>query len=232
MLQNFKCAVFDIETGPRPVGEIIDLAPEVKAPANYKDKAKIDASIEEQLSDWLDRAALSAVTGQVLAVGWWQEGETTIIAGADESDTLTQTWARMEDAVRGGRTIVGFNSNRFDIPFLTRRSWALGVNIPDGIYGARGYVNQIAFMDLMDEWACGDRQSSIRLDTLARFLGVGEKNGTGAAFAELWEIDRPKALEYLRNDILITARVAARLIGFPDPTITPLAEQPEMDLGY
>jgi DNA polymerase elongation subunit (family B) len=231
-IQKFKCAVFDIETGPRPTAEIIDLAPDFTAPANYKDDAKIAAAIEEQKTQWLGRAALSAVTGRVLAVGWWQEGETTIIGEDDESETLRKVWTLIETAARENRTVVGFNSNRFDIPFLTRRSWALGVDVPSGLYGARGYVNQLVFMDLMDEWACGDRQATIRLDTLAKFLGVGAKNGNGAEFAGLWETDRPKALEYLHNDILITARVAARLIGFPDPAAPPPVEQREMDLGY
>ncbi len=232
-LQKFKCAVFDIETGPRPEADIIDLAPEFKAPANYKDKDKIAAAIEEQKQEWLQRAALSAVTGRVLAVGWWQDGETTIIGEDDEAETLRRVWEMVAAAGREGRTVVGFNSNRFDIPFMTRRSWALGVDVPSGVYGARGYVNGLAFLDLMDEWACGDRQATIKLDTLAKFLGCGQKNGSGAEFAGLWETDRPKALEYLRNDILITVKVAARLIGFPDPTVAPAeAEQKEMDLGY
>lgn len=236
MLQQFKCAVFDIETGPRPTAEIIDLAPEFKAPGNYKDAKKIAEAIEEQKEEWLGRAALSAVTGHVLAVGWFQDGETTIIGdGLHEADVLTEAWRLIEQAARDRRTVVGFNSNRFDIPFMTRRSWALGVPVPSGVYGARGYVNQLVFMDLMDEWACGDRQATVKLDTLAKFLGCGAKNGSGAEFAGLWESDRPKAVEYLRNDILITAKVAARLIGFPDPTVPvagPDAEQGEMDLGY
>lgn len=224
-----KYSVFDIETGPRPEAEIIDLAPEFKAPANYKDPEKIAAAIDEQKQEWMGKAALSAVTGRVLAVGWYQDGETTIIGEDDEATTLRETWKRIEDAARDRRGVIGFNSNRFDIPFLTRRSWALGVEVPSGLYGARGYVNQTVFIDLMDEWACGDRQASIKLDTLAKFLGCGEKNGSGAEFAGLWETDRPKAIEYLRNDILMTVRVAARLVGFPDPTVE---TQTELDLGY
>ena len=223
-----KIAVFDIETGPRPEADIIDLAPEFKAPGNYKDKEKIAAAIEEQRQEWLSRAALSAVTGRVLAVGWWQEGETTIIAEDDEAETLRKAWQAIEDAARDRRIVVGFNSNRFDLPFMTRRSWALGVPVPSGVYGARGYVNGQAFVDLMDEWACGDRQATIKLDTLAKFLGCGAKNGSGAEFAGLWETDRAKALAYLENDMAITAKVAVKLLG-----ITPTwLEQKELDLGY
>lgn len=229
-----KYSIFDIETGPRPEAEIIDLAPDFKAPANYKNKEKIAAAIDEQKQEWLSRAALSAVTGKVLAVGWYQDGETTILGEDDEAETLRKTWTLIEDAARDRRAVIGFNSNRFDIPFLTRRSWALGVDVPSGLYGARGYVNHTVFVDIMDEWACGDRQATVKLDTLAKFLGCGAKNGSGAEFAGLWESDRAKAIEYLRNDILMTVRVAARLVGFPDPTIPAgtESEQKEMDLGY
>jgi predicted PolB exonuclease-like 3'-5' exonuclease len=164
----------------------------------------------------------------VLAVGWWQDGAATIIAEDQEADTLRKVWATIEEAARERRIVVGFNSNRFDLPFLTRRSWALGVPVPSGIYGARGYVNGQQFIDLMDEWACGDRQATIKLDTLAKLLGCGAKNGSGAEFAGLWENDRPKAIAYLENDVAITAAVAHKLLGLAPAE----PAQKELDLGY
>ena len=46
------------------------------------------------------------------------------------------------------------------------------------------------------------------LDAIAKHLGVGAKNGNGADFAKLWQKDRAKAVEYLRNDVQLTAKVA------------------------
>ncbi len=51
----------------------------------------------------------------------------------------------------------------------------------------------------------------VRLDSIARHLGVGAKNGDGKAFAELWRSDRKQAESYLRNDIELTALVANAL---------------------
>ncbi|MFN0129852.1 MAG: hypothetical protein ACKV19_24570 [Verrucomicrobiales bacterium] len=210
-----KVAVFDIETGPRPESELADVQPEFKAPANYKDPEKIAAAIAEQKKEWLERAALSAVTGRVLAVGWRQDGVTTLLCDETEGIMIALVWKLIEEAARAHYQVVGFNSNRFDLPFLTRRSWALGIPVPAGLYGARGYVNQNVFIDLMDEWACGDRQSTISLDRLAKFLGCGEKNGDGKIFSHVLAEDRARALAYLDNDIPMTARVAERLLGVP-----------------
>jgi hypothetical protein len=43
-------------------------------------------------------------------------------------------------------------------------------------------------------------------------LGVGEKNGNGAHFAELLKTEPQAAIGYLRNDIRMTAGVAGVLL--------------------
>ena len=57
----------------------------------------------------------------------------------------------------------------------------------------------------------GDRQARGSLDTIAKHLGVGQKNGHGEDFARLWQTDREKALAYLRNDLELTGRIAEAL---------------------
>jgi hypothetical protein len=68
----------------------------------------------------------------------------------------------------------------------------------------------------MREWSCCGRPDFIGLDTLAKFLGVGEKSSDcdGARFAELFagsEAERETALEYLRNDVAITKATAEKI---------------------
>ena len=214
-----KTLLFDIETGPLPIDEIAHLCPEFKAPANYKDPEKIAANIEEQKAAWLERGALSALTGQVLAIGMRTRGKTSILFG-DEADMLRNFWQVVDCSSNQFVTLVGYNINRFDIPFMVRRSWALGVEVPKHlIFTGRGYLSNL-FLDLAQEWQCGDRQEWLKLDTLCKFLGLPAKNGSGKDFAALWESDRPKAMEYLQNDMLITAKVMERLLGcseIPEP---------------
>jgi len=199
--------VFDIETGPR--ADAAQFAPEFEAPANYKDPVKIAAYRAEKMTEWVKSAALSAVTGQVLAIGVREDGRTEIFCSDDEAKMLFSFWdyVSTDGAIRA--RMVGFYSNRFDVPFLIRRSWRLGVPVPRGIMHGR-YMNDV-FVDLIQVWQLGDYQASINLDTLARWLGVGAKNGDGADFATLLTSDRAAALAYLENDLEITERCAIAL---------------------
>ena len=216
-----KTCLFDIETGALPIEQIEHLCPEFKAPGNYKDAAKIAENIAEQKATWLDRGALSALTGKVLAIGLRTDGVTTILQDNDEAKNLRAFWAWLEDRVRERRAVVGFNSNKFDIPFLTRRSWAHGIAIPSGVYATRGYVNQSVFIDLALEWQCGDRMEWVKLDTVCKFFGLPAKNGSGKDFANLWVNDRQKALEYLDNDMRITSLVMQRMLSITEGSAAP-----------
>ena len=214
--------VFDIETGPEVEAVLAAMEPEFSAPANFKDPAKIAEKIEGQRAAWRERAALCATTGRVLAIGMMLNDQLDLLVvdseqGVSEVDLLTAFW---EIAAPEGiwRHLVGFNSNRFDIPFLIRRSYKLGVAVPYGALNGR-YLNG-RFIDLMESWKLGDYQASISLDRLAKHLGVGAKNGNGAHFAVLLQEDRAAALDYLRNDIAMTVAVARKL-----GVVAPLAKE-------
>ena len=208
--------IFDIETGPLPESELAALLPpfdpaEVKT-GNIKDPDKIAAKIAEaeasHRQEFIDRAALDPLTGRVVAVGllYPDSGEFHVIGHEDEAATLREFW----DVCRGeqGRIhqLVGFNTHLFDLPFLIRRSWRHRVPVPFGIRRGRYWADEM--LDLRDGWQLGDRQARGSLDAIAKHLGVGAKNGRGADFARLWQGDRGQAVEYLRNDVQLTAKVA------------------------
>ena len=74
---NMKRIYFDIETGPLPESELLAMLPPFDASevrvGNLKDEAKIAAKIAEaevnHRRDFIDRAALDATTGRVIAIG-------------------------------------------------------------------------------------------------------------------------------------------------------------------
>jgi hypothetical protein len=214
--------IVDIETGPLPDAEIERMLkpfdPADVKTGNIKDPDKISAKIADaeakHRSDFFDRAALDPLTGRVVAIGVLRLDDTDvveIVADEDESKLLRTFW---DDVVKAdmGRVnrLVGFNICRFDLSFLIRRSWAKRVAIPHGIRKGRYFTEEM--IDLRDVWQCGDREAHGSLDTISKFLGVGEKSGNGADFAELWATDRPKAVAYLENDIRLTAAIARVLL--------------------
>lgn len=201
--------VFDIETGPLARAEIEPLCPEFEAPSNYANPDKIAAYVEAKREEWFSRAALSALTGRVLAIGYQAGDGFGCFATGDEGEDIAGFWDLMTDNGAITNRIVGFNILGFDIPFLVRRSWKLGIPVPYSLFRGR-WANE-ALIDLMDVWKCGCRDQSVSLRALARFLGVGDKTGQGKDFADLLERDREAALAYLENDVRLTARCAAAL---------------------
>jgi hypothetical protein len=211
--------VFDVETGPLADGELSALLPpfdpaEVKT-GNIKDPDKVAAKIAEAETnhrrDFFDRAALDPLTGRVVAIGilYPDSGECDVIGHHDEAETLRAFW----DVCRGemGRVnqMIGFNTHGFDLPFLIRRSWKHRVTVPFGIRRGRYWGEEM--VDLREAWQLGDRQARGSLDSIAKHLGVGAKNGDGKVFAELWRSDRKQAEAYLRNDLELTAKIAHAL---------------------
>lgn len=204
--------VFDVESAPLPDAEILAMLPEfdpaeVKT-GNLKDAEKIAAKIAEakanHLADFTEKAALSPVTGRVLCIGWLADGEFSYFANDDEAQLLRDFWKAAD-----GVELIGFNCIPFDLPFLIRRSWKLGVDVPLFIRHGRYFADTIT--DLRAEWQLGNREFRGGLDYVARFLGLGEKNGSGANFATAWETDREGALAYLENDCRLTAKIAERM---------------------
>lgn len=209
--------VFDIETGPLPTAELEDRIPKFEAPANYKDESKIAAYITQKRLDWIERAALDATTGKILAIGILDCREAgvekiTTLAG-DEADIISAFSSIVMACGGSGWPLIGWNIFGFDLPFILRRSWILRVALPQWIRSGRYWDR--CFVDAMDVWACGNREQAVSLDLAAATLGVGRKSGSGAHFASLWngsDEERAHALEYLENDLRLTKAVAERIL--------------------
>ena len=211
--------IFDVETGPLADSELSALLPpfdpaEVKT-GNLKDPAKIAEKIAEAEAnhrrDFFDKAALDPLTGRVVAIGllYPDSGECDVVGHDNEAESLRAFWSVCRGEMGRVNQMIGFNTHGFDLPFLIRRSWKHRVAVPFGIRRGRYWGEEM--VDLREAWQLGDRQARGSLDSVARHLGVGAKNGDGKAFAELWRSDRKQAEAYLRNDLELTAKVAHAL---------------------
>lgn len=202
--------ICDIETASQSDDQLALVKPEFLPAANLKDPEKIKASVVEKEAAWRDKAALSPLTGQILAVGLLDERwDVPIHILADsEVQMLDDVWKLWNE---GGR-FVGFNVKEFDFRFMEIRSRILNVPVPDDLHDGRYWNRRI--VDLQELFCAYSRDvSGFSLDAICRACGLGQKpeGVTGKDFARLFETDREGALEYVRNDLLLTSKLAARL---------------------
>lgn len=203
--------IIDLESAPAPDDVLARVKPEFKAPANYKDAEKIKAAVAEAETAWKDRAALSPLTGRILAIGLMDERWDTpvYILAESEAAMLANVWRHWNDGAR----FVGFNVKEFDFRFMVIRSRILGIPVPEDLFAGR-YWNFMRIVDLMEVFCCFSRDTSgFSLDAICKACGLpGKLPGmTGADFARVFAQDREKALAYLRADLAATAALAARL---------------------
>jgi hypothetical protein len=195
--------LWDIETGPLPDEQL-----EAMQRATSKELPK-------------DKLALNAHTGQILAIGMWQDGHRSPVLLTQnehgERDLLEKfMWQICGQAAHAdGKpcTLIGFNTLAFDLPFVLRRMWAHGMMWEDD-YPLFGNFQQC---DLMLRWRDpvmgGEPSDRISLAALTAHLGVNlYKTGRGADFAATLEADPEAAKRYLANDLRMTAHCAARMI--------------------
>jgi hypothetical protein len=136
----------DIETIAHPA--ILDFLPEPKAAKNVKDPEKIKASIAEKTAELLEQAPLDPDLAQVALISM-QIGEDgdPVIALVTKKITAAKKFFKDQPCVKvlsesaalelfwkyfsmtDGRA-VGYNLISFDLPFLVRRSFDLGVRPP------------------------------------------------------------------------------------------------------
>jgi len=218
--------IFDIETGPLPDDQLHSLYIEptyeefaANCDSRWKEETKREKFEQSKATVWdrfVERAALDATTGQILAIGYLhtEDGSTETFDVSDglftEKRLIKAFWNSCQSCGEQ-HSIIGHNIHGFDLPFLIRRSFILDVGIPAGVLENGRWFSQ-QFVDLMRVWACGvSGNSFVGLDRLARVFGIGAKNGDGAKFAELLANNPPDAREYLKNDLILTAEVARRL---------------------
>lgn len=210
--------IFDIETGPLPNDDLKRMLPEFDPDSvklgNTKDKDKIREKIAaariDHYAKHVEKAALSALTGRVIVVGYQFAGGESVIEDLSERDALETFWARYKWAKQNKASLIGWNIFNFDLPFLIRRSWFHGIQVPKGLLKNNRYWND-TFVDLMQIWACGTYGQWEKLDNAAKFFGGEGKNGNGADFHRLWEEDRPAAVAYLECDLEMTELVATSM---------------------
>jgi len=206
--------IFDIETSSLPEDKLNLVKPEFSAPGNYKKPEAIRDYIIDAENAWKDRAALSAITGEVIAIGYaglFSSKGASIMSQMDgnESGLLQSFWDLWSASQE---RFVGFNIVGFDLPFLFQRSIINGVSVPPDLREGRWWNSR--FVDLQQVWCCySNRTEGQSLDAICKACGFGGKVGRGKDFAGLWRTDRKAAETYLLRDVEITCALAMRMLA-------------------
>ncbi len=210
--------IFDIETGPLPLDQlhIPPFDPSQVKLGNIKNPdliaEKLQKAEENHVSDYIRNAALDALSGQVLCIGYRVDHQEQNILCSDadgEIHLLRQWWALINYYERQPK-LVGFNIKQFDLPFLIKRSWKHRIMPPYWLRQGR-YWSELV-VDLRETWQLGDNRAHGSLGAISRHLGLGDKAGSGADFSLLWNTNRQAAIDYCLQDIRLTQQVADILI--------------------
>ena len=207
---------FDIETGARSFDEIETYCPPIKPHKGIKDADKQAVFVEGKRDEWLDKAALSPLTGQVLVIGLRVEGVNTMLHVDKEGDEKSVIEAFFSEVRKfSDQKWVGHNCHGFDWPFLRGRAMALNVPFPAGIVTSicgQRYLNFAAnCRDTMLAWN-PDPTSRISLNNLGKILGLGTKTGDhGKHFDKLYAESPDEALAYCERDLELTDEIWQRI---------------------
>lgn len=169
--------------------------------------------------EFIDGAALNAMTCRILSITYRPFGGKSIVKHGtgthdDEAELLRDFWAISKNVHAKDGLLIGHNIKSFDLPMITRRSWLHRVTPSVRLLDrSRYYVPWI--VDTMEIWQAGSRDKYVSLGDVAKFLGVGEKSGSGADFARLFlssdPAERQQAIDYAAHDVDLNYEVAERM---------------------
>lgn len=217
---------FDIETRSKSKEEIMASLPlwtiedaMERLPKNIKVKATVDAWIEnDQLNygkDVLEKAALSPETGDLAVVGIWGDGHVVQhYVGSKDVNSEKDLVAFAIGALGQGYAsfVLGWNLLGFDVPFVVKKAWMLGVPVPRSTFNPMSrYPVPDRIVDAMKSWQCGNFKAPFTsLNNAMKSVGLPGKPD-GKEFGKLWSEDRVKALEYQRDELTGMAELSRRI---------------------
>lgn len=198
---------------------------------NYVEKAALNAATAQvRMAGFLtvthagtatEQGRLSAADEHEFDIFAWDEAPERrsamgVISGCFDSERMVVASAikTVQQAIAADINIITYNGEDFDLPFLLRRAMFLGVPF-NRTQLRHGRWWNCAFIDLRTEIQLGQREYKTGgLSGLAKMLGCTRKKTDGvdgAKFGETFEKDPALAVQYLRDDLLLTEEVALRM---------------------
>jgi DNA polymerase elongation subunit (family B) len=187
----------------------------------------IDIETLPAASDSADpKTALNGDFGRILCIGFADEhedgrSEEGVVGWDDrtrtlsvcERDMLVEFWDRMRGFSTNLDRVVGHNLFDFDLKFILKRSVILGVRPTVELSFAR-YRNQPIF-DTMYEWERWSPGSRVKLDTLAKALGLRSSKEGGVDGGKVYDLflkgEHEAIRDYCLADVTLTREIYRRM---------------------
>jgi hypothetical protein len=209
-----KKLYFDIETEGLPVAQIEKLMPEFEAPGNIKDEAKIKTAIEAKKADWLDKAALKAITGKIVAITSAADDEAPTMIAGHEPLLIAAILDGLTEVISQKAKAYAWNGHGFDLPFICQRAAVHGIPaFADLTVNVRGrFYWHESLIDPKLVWSnYSPDHTGTSLKSVALALGVGEKTGDGKDFAKLLKEKPDEAKAYAVSDVNLLREIVKRM---------------------
>ena len=195
--------VLDIETVQAPKEEWAELAGVSLVAADNL----LEAGDAAQQDKDYDKSSFDGTYSRIVCIGLIAFSDSmepqgaTAWYGAQEKELLRQFWAWMGKARPG--LVITHNGLGFDLPFIKKRSIIHQVRPPVEISLAKFRTEPV--YDTLAIWSNWDSRGWVKLDVLARALGVETKSGSGKQVAEMWQAGRGKEIaDYCLQDCYVT----------------------------
>lgn len=149
---------------------------------------------------------LNPIDSRIVAIGIRHQGKNYVFSG-EEKQLLQDAWSCWNSITKENRftKIIGFNVASFDLPFMTARSFILGVPIVPFVL-----KNVIDIRDKINAYRYGPSRG--KLKEFAQLLKLPVLDVDGGDVDTLWHEQKHDLLkQYLENDIEITDAMYQRL---------------------
>ena len=198
---------FDIETEVNP--EAVNFIQVPNAPSNYKDQEKIAAYVAEKQAESLKTAALDPDYGKIIAIAMTGDLdlEPIVIDYHDysEKQLLEQFWLYYEEC-RGYSC--GYNIINFDLPYIMRRSFDLGVKASIIPFLAKYRVEPTTdLMGILFNWG-----QAKGLKWVCKRYGI-ENPFEGLDGSMVQDMDAETLRAYAANDVKLVQQLYKKMSG-------------------
>jgi hypothetical protein len=207
--------VLDIETAGALTPEMeAFLVERVEADKNLKDPIKIEQNIADKKKAIVEKAALKATRGKIIAIGLIRDFPTTGWGDPEiyqeEGPGLRRLWEYVSDPQF--KNLITYNGFGFDLPYCIQRSMMLGIKVPANVRPLFLSKYKDHHIDLMQLWTCGVYGEYVTLKELCIAFGIEPPKGDGADVPRLYaEGKMDEIVAHCQDDLRATKELYERM---------------------